>query len=223
MKRTCPQEEVLADYLAGCLSDVNITSLESHLADCPQCLDEIMIIEKLVQNNDLSANKPVPAAVTESAISLVKDSMLSGTQRIMKRSSQIFRHMTSWISMRAPLFLSGRDSLAPVRSSEKTISNDLFQVRKAFREIITDIEIEKTGPQNACMRINLVKDSKNQNNIRVTLLDVNEREMASFPLSNGFVIFEDIPFGRFCLAFVRNGTRIGMYRFEIKDSSNAKK
>ena len=72
------------------------------------------------------------------------------------------------------------------------------------------------------MRVNLVSDSKNETNIRVTLLDRNEREMASFLLSGGFVLFEDIPFGHYRLAFIRNGRRIGMYQFEIKDSSHAK-
>lgn len=223
MKTVCPREEVLADYLAGRLSSDNKSGLESHLADCRQCLDEMMVADSLFQRNDLSGYKMVPPAVTESAISLVTHRMWPDTLNIKKRSFQIFQHIYSWISVLAPFNFYRKDHLAPIRSSEKTISNDFFHVRKSFREIIADIEIEKTGQKNASVRVNLISDSKNQNNIRVTLLDGNEREMASFLLNRGFVLFEDIPFGHYRLALVRNGTRIGMYLFEIKDSSHAKK
>ena len=223
MKTVCPREEALADYLAGRLSSENKSGLESHLADCRQCLDEIMAAENLVRRDDLSGYKMVPPAVTESAISIVTHRMRPDTLNIKKRSFRIFKHIYAWISVHAPFNFYRRDYLAPIRSSEKTISNDFFHVRKSFREIITDIEIEKTGQKNACVRVNLISDSKNQNNIRVTLLDGNEREMASFLLNRGFVLFEDIPFGHYRLAFVRNATRIGMYLFEIKDSSHAQK
>jgi hypothetical protein len=182
-----------------------------------------MVAENLVRRDDLSGYKMVPPAVTESAISLVTHRMRPDTLNIKKRNFQIFKHIYAWISVHAPFNFYRKDHLAPIRSSEKTISNDFFHVRKSFREIITDIEIEKTGQKNACVRVSLISDSKNQNNIRVTLLDGNEREMASFLLNRGFVLFEDIPFGHYHLAFVRNATRIGMYLFEIKDSSHAKK
>ena len=222
MKQICPQEEVLADYLAGRLSEENKTGLESHLSDCDQCLDEIMVAEELSQDNELSDFDMVPPALTESAIALVKGRIPPEHHTFRQKSAQILNRITSWISGHTPFDFYGSDNLAPVRSSEKTITNEYFHVRKSFKEIITDIEVEKTGQKKACVRVNLVSDTKNETNIRVTLLDRNEREMASFLLSGGFVLFEDIQFGHYCLAFIRNGRRIGMYQFEIKDSSYAK-
>jgi hypothetical protein len=222
MKRICPQEEVIADYLAGRLSEKNKSGLESHLSDCRRCLDEIMLAADLVQGNALYGYEMVPPAVTQSAMALVKGRTRPAAFNFKQKSLQIFKHFYSWVSVHTPLNFYRRDSLSPIRSSEKIISSDFFHVKKAFREIIVDIEIEKTGPKFASVRVNLISDSKNENNIRVTLLDSNERELASSPLKNGFVLFEEIAFGHFRLALLRNGTRIGMYRFEIKDSSHAK-
>ena len=222
MKRICPQEEALADYLAGRLSEENKTVLESHLSDCNQCLDEMMVAEELIQDNELSGFDMVPPAVTESAIALVKGRTPPEHHTFRQRSAQILNQIAAWISAHTPFDWYSSDHLAPVRSSEKTITNDYFHVQKSFKEIITDIEVEKTEQKKACVRVNLVSDSKKENNIRVTLLDRNEREMASFLLSDGFVLFEDIQFGHYRLAFVRSGRRIGMYQFEIKDSSHAK-
>lgn len=222
MKSVCPQEEVLADYLAGRLSQENKSGLESHLSDCHRCLDEIMVAEGLMHENDLSGYEMVPSTVTESAIALIKSRTPAQHFNFKQRSLQLFKHLYSWVSVHAPLNFYRNDSLAPIRSSEKIISSDFFHIQKSFREIIADIEIEKTGQKKACVRVNLISDSKNENNIRVTLLDSNERELASSLFKNGYVLFEDISFGHYRLAFVRNGTRIGMYRFEIKDSSHAK-
>jgi hypothetical protein len=222
MKRICPQEEVLADYLAGRLAAENKSDLESHLSDCRRCLDEIMLAEDLMQGNTLSGYELVPPSVTQSAIELVKSRTRPAAFNFKKKIIQIFKHFYSWISVHTPLIFHRRDSLAPIRSSEKIISSDFFHVKKSFREIIVDLEIEKTGREFACVRVNLISDSKNKNNIRVTLLGRNERELASSPLKTGLVLFEEIAFGHYRLAFVRNGTRIGMYRFEIKDSSHAR-
>lgn len=222
MKTICPQEEVLADYLAGRLSEENKSDLESHLSDCRRCLDEIMVAEDLIQDKALSAYEMVPTAVTESAIAVVQNRTLPQHVDFKQRAAQLFQHLRSWFSVHAPLNFYRKDSLAPIRSSEKIISSDFFHVQKSFREIIADIEIEKIGRNFACVRVNLISDSKNENNIRVTLFDRNEREMASALLKNDYVLFEDITFGHYRLAFVRNGTQIGVYRFEIKDSRHAK-
>jgi hypothetical protein len=223
MKRICPQEEVLADYLAGRLSEENTSDLESHLAGCRRCLDEITISESLIQHDDSTAYEPVPHGVTESAVILVKDRMRPEAVNLREKCFQVIKNTASWISARLSINFYPRDQLAPVRSSERTITNDYFHVQKSFKEIITDIEVEKTGRKRAGVRVSLVSDTRKENNIRVTLLDSNEREMASFLLSRGFVLFEDIPFGHYRLAFVRSGRRIGMYQFEIKDSSHAKR
>ena len=89
MKGNCPQEELLADYLAGRLSEENQSGLESHLADCDHCLDEIMAAEELVQETELSGFKQVPPAVTESAIALVQDRTPPEHLTFRQRSAQI--------------------------------------------------------------------------------------------------------------------------------------
>ena len=89
MKGNCPQEEVLADYLSGRLSQENQSALESHLADCDQCLDEIVVTEVLIKDNTLSGFEKVSPAVTESAIALVRGRTPPEHLTLRQRSEKI--------------------------------------------------------------------------------------------------------------------------------------
>jgi len=54
-------------------------------------------------------------------------------------------------------------------------------------------------------------------NARATLKR-GRREIGSYPVSEGYVVIEDIDFGRYNLLFSRNGTEMGRYHFEIRET-----
>ena len=112
--------------------------------------------------------------------------------------------------------------LAPVRGSRKAVSDELFRIKKSFREFDTEIEIEKTGENTAHIRIRLFECNGSNSGIRVTLKR-GEREFCSSLFSGGRVLFEDISFGPCKLIFDRDGVSLGAYFFDIKETRNGKK
>ena len=112
--------------------------------------------------------------------------------------------------------------LSPVRGSRQTVSEDLFRIKKRFRDFDAEIEIEKTGENMAHIRTRLFERNGCGNGIRVTLKR-GERELCSSLPSGGRVLFEDISFGPCKLIFERDGVRLGAYLFDIKETRNGKK
>ena len=129
-------------------------------------------------------------------------------------------YLWSWVSNLNLQKIYTHSTLAPVRSYDLAGSIDIFRTKKSFKKLETEIEIEKTRVDSAVIRVHLVSDGQNKTNIRVTLMNKNEREISSFLPTGGDVVFEDVRFGRYSLIFLRNGTTIGAYQFEIKDSRN---
>ena len=109
-------------------------------------------------------------------------------------------------------------SASPVRSYNRADSAAVFQLKKSFGKIKTEIEIEKKGHDSAAIRVHLTSDALNEYNIRATLLNKDGREISSFLMNSGYVVFEDIQFDQYSLIFSRNGTTVGTYQFEIKDT-----
>lgn len=216
MKNLCHNEEMLADYLEGRLSDNARSQMENHLSICENCLQELMIGKDLILGGDQNGLAGVPDEVTESAVrrlsslnlitsSFSKERLTGLLDRFYLTVSNLF-NMSAWRELH----------LAPVRSSKKVISKDLMYLKKSFQEINTEIEIEKTGDHNSCIRVRV---SNNIKGVRVTLLQKNEREISSQLLNGNDAVFEEIPFGHYRLVFTRDGLKVGIYRFVTKETS----
>jgi hypothetical protein len=209
-KKLCPDEEIIADYLEGRLSAENKEALDVHLSECERCLEELMTVRKALRvQADWEA---VPSSVTEGAVRLVTRQTAGVAEKGLKESiaacaekiSDFFRYSFPW-----------RWQQATIRSSKIAAAPDLAIVRKVFKEIEAEIEIEKTGEDKAQIRVRVGEREKN--GIRVTLKK-GEREISSQLLSAGYALFEDIPFGRYEIVFSTNGSELGSYTFEIRES-----
>ena len=218
MKIICPDEEVIADYLEGRLCQDDRSELESHASDCDLCLEEFTAAKSLCQTDDISKFDPVPGHVTDAAVALVTGEGFSRSVSVKEKVIECFRKLNVWISDHLQLKTFMKYRLAVVRGTPETRPEDLFHVEKAFEEIRTDIEIEKTGSDLAAIRVNVIGDRTKKKDVRVSLVNEHEREVSSFLLNGGFVIFEEIQFGRYRLVFRRNGRKLGTYRFEIKET-----
>jgi len=211
-KKSCPDEEMIADYLEGRLSVEDKDGLDAHLSECELCLEELVISAKALRN--AAESPPVPSSVTESAVRLVKGRSAVVAKKSLRESvadcaekiSAYFRYSFPW-----------RWQHATIRSSRTAAAPDLVIIRKVFREIETEIEIEKTGEEKAHIRVKVT--GRGKNGIRVTLKK-GEREISSQLLSGGYALFEDIPFGKYEIVFSTNGSELGAYTFEIRESRN---
>ena len=210
-KKSCPVEEIIADYLEGRLSAEDKEAMDAHLSECDLCLEELVIAGKAIR--DAIQLPAVPSGVTEAAARLVARRTTGIAQKGLKGSiaayagkiSDYFHYSFPW-----------RLQHAAIRSSKTAAAPDLVMIRKDFRKIEAEIEIEKTtGENKAHIRVKVARGQKN--GIRVTLKK-GEREISSQLLSAGYALFEDIPFSRYEVVFSTNGTELGTCAIEIKES-----
>ncbi|MBW2027847.1 MAG: zf-HC2 domain-containing protein [Deltaproteobacteria bacterium] len=214
LRETCPEEENLADYLEGRLSQEAKDHIEEHLAACELCFHEFTVAREILKAQDQLRVYSVPDAVTEKAIrTLDKELALTkGSGRV--RLGHFLRHLHEELLSFLRSCFPGRWSFVPIRGSKKVVSKDFIHIRKIFKEIEMDIEIEKTSEDRGDIRVRLVR-GPGRPGVRVTLKKA-DREMASYPLAEGYVLFEDVPFGHYALVFSRDGKTLGAYFFEIK-------
>lgn len=211
-KKSCPDEEMIADYLEGRLSAEDKEAMDAHFSECELCLEELVTAGKAIR--DEAESSPVPSGVTETAVRLVVKRATRVAEKNLKESiagyaekiSDFFRYSFPW-----------RWQQATIRSSKVAAAPDLVIIRKVFREIQTEIEIEKTGEEKAHIRVRVAE--RENKGIRVTLKK-GEREISSQLLSGGYALFEDIPFGRYEIVFSTDGSELGSYTFEIRESRN---
>ena len=218
MNKLCNNEEMLADYLEGRLSDIKISRMEEHLSDCEVCSEELIIGKDLIRGGSQPKSADVPDEVTEAAVRLVNNLTTTNSNSLKERFN---RFLDRFFAMLTDLFnvsTWGERCLSPVRSSKIVVSKELVRLKKSFNEIDVEIEIEKTGEGNSCIRVNLLNNMKAIKGVRVTLLQGKEREIASHLLNGDNVVFEDTPFGHYGLVFFRDGLKLGICRFVIKET-----
>ncbi|MFH1479807.1 MAG: hypothetical protein ABIG67_00930 [Pseudomonadota bacterium] len=219
MKRSIHDEELLADYLEGRLSEKERSEREQHLTECQTCLEDLIVTSNIVRGGEGPEVNPVPSRVTQAAVHLVnRESLLIPPDSLWERTRQSIKGLYARLSDPFRAAFQGEWGLAPIRGARRFVSKDLIHIRKTFKEVETDIEIEKTGDHKAHIRISLPK-ADIERGIRVTLTR-GEREISSHPLNDGPTLFEEIPFGHYGLTFARDGVKLGTYFFEIKESSN---
>jgi len=220
MAPACLDEEQLAGYLEGRLSEVERDRVERHLADCKVCLHEFVLSRNMVQGAALEKLDPVPGKVTASAIKLIykqSNQTLVPLKKIFKQSARNLYNKMSDVLTPSP---TEKWDFAAVRSSKTTTSRNGVVIRKTFAEIPAEIEIEKTIQGNAHIKVRFPNRDKSRMGTRVTL-QKGKREVSSFLAGkSGYVLFEDVPFGHYSLVFLRNGDIFGTYLFELKETNH---
>lgn len=221
MKRLCSNDEAIADYLEGRLADEDRSAIESHFAQCEPCLERLMVSGSLVrgglQSGDDFVIQPVPKRVTRTAVNIVNNLSPKRHDSIQEKIGRFARSIYGRVSNLLTPGLLGESRLAPIRGKKRFISHNLISVRKTFKKIDTEIEIERAGNNRGHIRVNLIEDVHAKSNVRVTLKN-NGREISSYLLNEGHAIFEDVPFGHYMLVFITDGITIGKYKFEIKET-----
>lgn len=215
MKTKCPDEERLADYLEGCLSEKERSHVEEHLAGCEICLERLAVTSRLEQDRDRFELDPVSNEVTEAVVRLVTSRTTMTQDSLMKKLKESVNNIGSSISdVLCPRQKQGWRPAA-VRGSKTVVSDDFVCLKVSFGEIETEIEIEKTGSSSAHIRVKPHKTGKYRRVLRITLKQ-GKREVASYLLDGLYVLFEDIPFGHYSISLAKKGVSLGTYFFEVK-------
>jgi hypothetical protein len=222
MNKPCPDEEKLLDYLEGRLPEEGRFEVEEHLSDCQTCLDALVVTAGMIRDEGRLELDPVPAEVTESAVQLATRQCTKSCGALMEKVERSIKNTFSKISDSFQLGPWARWQPVPIRGSRKVTCDELVCLRVPFKEIDTEIEIEKTESDKAHVRVKLREASKHKEGIRVTL-KAGEREIASCLFEEGSVLFEDIPFGHYSISLARDGLESGTYPFEIKETLHGRR
>ena len=219
MKKRCINEETLADFMEGRLAEDKLGEVEDHLADCDQCLDIIKIGAGFNHGGGTADTRPVPENVTKAVADLIGGLHREKASSTVEKVGSSFKLMSARVSRWFSHEFWNSPRLAPVRGDWQIVSDNVIQVRKQFKTFESGIEIEKINNDTATIRVTLVSGSKAHTGMRVTLKR-EEREVSSDTMKGTLVVFESIPFDRYCLVFARLGEPLGHYEFEIKESVN---
>jgi len=217
MRQLCPNDERMMDYIEGRLSEEDRSCLEKHLSACELCLEELVITNNIVAGKDSYELEPVPAEVTDAAVNLVTDRNSLPPSALIDYVNHFFSKLASYIVSPIRLWSGGRLNPAPLRGIKVATSEDYVCLAVSFKNVKTEIEIEKTGINKANIRLRLKKPIKSQNSLRVTLKN-GAREVASYLIDGTNMFFEDIPFGHYSISLAEDNVTIGTYSFEIKES-----
>jgi len=101
-------------------------------------------------------------------------------------------------------------------------NEDYVCIKVSFKDVKTEMEVEKTGDNKANIRLRLIELIKSPENLRVTLKN-GDREFASYLLEGTYVYFDDIPFGHYSISLAKDIEALGSYSFEIKESYHGRK
>ena len=213
---------MLAAYVEGLLTGHEKSRMEAHLSACDACLEEFKLTRSIVSEKAQFDPDTVPAAVTQSAVRLVNRLNATTRDPLAKRIARFISMLPAKLLHSFRVMMRFQWQLSPVRGSRQTVREDLFRIKKRFRDFDAEIEIEKIGENMAHIRVRLFGRNGCGNGIRVTLKR-GERELCSSLPSGGRVLFEDISFGPCKLIFERDGVRLGAYLFDIKETRNGKK
>ena len=222
MNTPCPNEEAIADYLQGFLEDEQRFEMETHFADCEQCLDELMVLRAANAEIKSSYTESSPSRMVQHVVDLIQNQTLSPMDVVVRKIKRSATHFFLNTSDYLHSLFNIAPNVAAIRGSKKRISQDLIHLNISFQEIETIIEIEKIRDNTVNIRVELSGGLEKEKKIRVTLRR-EKRELSSYLLDHKKpVIFNDIPFGQYAMAFTRNGEEIGIYPFEIKETIDGK-
>jgi hypothetical protein len=222
MKKPCPDEEKLAEYLEGHLPEEDRYVMEEHLSECRVCLEGIIVTNNLIRHKERFELESVPAEVTESSVRSVtgRNSLFSGI--LTNKLEGTVKNIGLKIADVLGLYPWEKYHPALIRSSKRVMSENFVSMGVPFKNIKTEIEIEKTEAGKASIRVMLPKANKSIKPIRITL-EKGNREVTSYLLDGDYVLFEDIPFGRYGISLAEDGIKLGTYLFEINGNRHDRK
>ncbi len=206
----CPDEEELANYSSGLLTEEAKQGLEAHLADCAFCLDDLVAVHKSAQDEEAER---VPQGLIHKAMAQLQpvqreESFLDIVVRLVKGSLELVS--TSGYLIPAP-------ASAGIRGKPRPSDASILQVEKDIGKFKVAVEVEQME-MRLCQVVVRVsgEEGKPTEGIRLTLLS-GGREQASYLTRRGETVFDRIPLGEYNLAISDSGAPVGTIRLRLME------
>lgn len=208
----CPDEESLAGYLGGLLTEDTRRGVEAHLAECTVCLDDLVAVQKAAQDYE---PERVPQRVIDRAMVLVppipgQESFLDLAVRFVKGSLELVRTSGQLVDpfATAPVGIRGRP---------KPSESSILQVEKEIGRLKVAVEVELIETGLCQVAVKVMEDrGRPAEGIRLGLFS-GGREQASYLTRLGKAVFDRIPQGEYNLAISDSGASVGRIRLRIME------
>lgn len=174
----CPDENSLAAYLTGSISDQQRDQIEGHFAECRFCLSEVAAANQAGESGMTTA----PQWLIERAMALVAaakpDGVLDLVVRLVKDSLELVRQSGDWVPAMAPQPIGVRGTTAPSNSAILQLEKEL-----GGHKVVVEVERVEGGACQVILKVTSM-DGKPVEGLRGSLL-VGDREQASYLMRQG--------------------------------------
>lgn len=217
-KEDCPGDRLLACYNDGMLKEQDKERIEQHLLVCNDCLDLVLLQEKVRREEAHEAIPDVPRRWIEKAINLFPEKEKDITEGLFDIALKFAKDAIEVIRNPGHLLISYGAVPVPVRGEEKTLSTNLITLSKTFSDEESEVEVERIGKGRVNLKVMTkgVKSGAYLEGIRVSLFNPS-REIASYVAESGEVFFAGIRLDKYVIKIIRLGTEIGQISLNLKE------
>jgi hypothetical protein len=206
-----PDEETLACFIEGKLTEVENASLREHLIACDNCAEAVAL-------NLASAGRETKD-IPEEALSRIKSLLVFRNEpSILEIILKLKEKALEMINTTGDVLVGFELVPAPVlRSRSIKDFKDEVIILKDFKDISVEVKIENKGGQVFNLNI-LVKQKQTQKTIkdlRVALIK-NDLELESYISDLGTVVFEHVLFGKYTVEISTIDSRLASILLDIK-------
>ena len=207
---SCPDEETLANYLAGGGPSSTDEQIDTHLAQCGACLDDLSAAYSAMRGAE---KETVPEALVAKAMALMpgnaqEEGFFDMVVRLVRGSVELVS--TTGQLVEVPV-------LAGVRGKLESHGTTILQVEKEMGRFKVAVEVEPVEDELCQLAVTVrAAGSLPADAIRLSLL-AGGREQASYLARQGTAIFDRISPGDYRLAISEASAALGSIRLTIKE------
>jgi hypothetical protein len=205
----CPDEETLASYLADVLTPSMGEEMETHLAQCTACLDDLSAAYTSMRGDE---KETVPEALIAKAMALIPQAAQEGFFDMVVRLARGSLELVSTTGQLVEV-----PGLAGIRGKLESSGTTILQVEKEMGRFKVAVEVEPVEDELCQLAVTVrAGGALPADSIRLSLL-AGGREQASYLARQGTAIFDRIPPGDYRLAISEANAALGSIRLTIKE------
>jgi len=209
----CIDFDTLVDYITGNLPDKKRDRVMEHISRCDNCLENIASATRIMGDNDLDRWEAMPEKEALVVLEKVNMNLLrSSPKKPCPKLETVKKKFLEWVRGLTPDF-SLQYGFARAPGFSDASFTDHICIKKIFGDLRADIFMEKCDDK-FCVQIKVYKDNKMAKNTRVTLTREGGGSVSRLA-SNGYKLFEDLPFGSYQLVLAQKLLKKGSYLFAI--------
>jgi hypothetical protein len=206
----CPDEETLASYLVASLTPTANEEIETHLAQCTACLDDLSAAYSSMRGDE---KETVPEALVTKAMGLIpqaarEEGFFDMVVRLARGSLELVSTTGQLVEV---------PGLAGVRGKLESSGTTILQVEKEMGRFKVVVEVEPVEDELCQLAVTVRGEGAlPAGGIRLSLL-AGGREQASYLVRQGTAIFDRISPGDYRLAISEANAALGSIRLTIKE------